>query len=117
MLIQLRALVLAPLLALPLWPALAHAQPGVRAAAIGRDSGATAAAVADTRLRVFLDCQNAPCDRNFFITDLPFSLWTQDRRDADVVLGGGKGTQKADRIPDYGPAVMVIRNNKPVPAN
>jgi branched-chain amino acid transport system substrate-binding protein len=38
-------------------------------------------------------------------------------RDADVVLGGGKWTQKADRIPDYGPAVMVIRNNKPVPAN
>ena len=86
MLIRLRALVLAPLLALPLWPALAHAQPGVRAAAIGRDSGATAAAAADTRLRVFLDCQNAPCDRNFFITDLPFSLWTQDRRDADVHL-------------------------------
>lgn len=38
-------------------------------------------------------------------------------RDADVVLGNGKWTQKADRIPDYGPAVMVIRNNKPVPAN
>ena len=38
-------------------------------------------------------------------------------RDADVVLGSGKWTQKADRIPDYGPAVMVIRNNKPVPAN
>ena len=38
-------------------------------------------------------------------------------RDADVVLGGGKWSQKPDRIPDYGPAVMVIRNNKPVPAN
>jgi 23S rRNA pseudouridine2605 synthase len=38
--------------------------------------------VADTRLRVFLDCQNAPCDRNFFIADLPFALWTQDRLDA-----------------------------------
>ena len=38
-------------------------------------------------------------------------------RDADVVLGGGKWTEKPDRIPDYGPAVMVIRNNKPVPAN
>ena len=38
-------------------------------------------------------------------------------RDADVVLGGGKWTQKPDRIPDYGPAVMVIRNSKPVPAN
>ncbi len=35
---------------------------------------------------------------------------------ADVVLGGGKWTQKADRIPEYGPAVMVVRNNKPVPA-
>lgn len=57
--------------------------------------------VADTRLRVFLDCQNAPCDRNFFITDLPFALWTQDRLDADVHLlvtrigtasGGGEYT-------------------------
>lgn len=38
-------------------------------------------------------------------------------KDADVVLGGGKWTQQPDRIPDYGPAVMVIRNNKPVPAN
>ena len=38
-------------------------------------------------------------------------------RDADVVLGGGKWSQKSDRIPEYGPAVMVIRNNKTVPAN
>lgn len=38
-------------------------------------------------------------------------------RDADVVLGSGKWTEKADRIPEYGPAVMVVRNNKPVPAN
>lgn len=37
-------------------------------------------------------------------------------RNADVVLGGGKWSQKADRIPEYGPAVMVVRNNKPVPA-
>ena len=115
MLIRLRALVLAPLLALPLWPALAHAQPGVRAAAIGRDSGATAAAAADTRLRVFLDCQNAPCDRNFFITDLPFSLWTQDRRDADVHLlitrigtasGGGETTPSA---PSPAPSAAALR--------
>jgi hypothetical protein len=57
--------------------------------------------VADTRLRVFLDCQNAQCDRNFFITDLPFALWTQDRLDSDVHLlitrigtasGGGEYT-------------------------
>lgn len=38
-------------------------------------------------------------------------------KDADVVMGSGKWTQKADRIPEYGPAVMVVRNNKPVPAN
>lgn len=38
-------------------------------------------------------------------------------KDADVVLGGGKWTQKADRIPDYGPAVMVIKSGKPTPVN
>jgi branched-chain amino acid transport system substrate-binding protein len=38
-------------------------------------------------------------------------------READVVLGNGKWTQKADRIPEYGPAVMVIRNGKPSPVN
>jgi len=63
--------------------------------------GTSANPVADTRLRVFLDCQNAPCDRNFFITDLPFALWTQDRLDSDVHLlitrigtasGGGEYT-------------------------
>ena len=34
-----------------------------------------------------------------------------------IVLGGGKWTQKADRIPEYGPAVMVIKNGKPTPVN
>lgn len=38
-------------------------------------------------------------------------------RDADVVLGNGKWSQKADRIPEYGPAVMVIKNGKPTPTN
>ncbi len=38
-------------------------------------------------------------------------------RDADVVLGNGKWTQMPNRIPEYGPAVMVIRNGKPIPAN
>jgi branched-chain amino acid transport system substrate-binding protein len=38
-------------------------------------------------------------------------------KDADVVLGNGKWTQKADRIPEYGPAVMVIKNGKPTPTN
>lgn len=36
------------------------------------------------QLTVFLDCQRVFCDRNFFITELPYVLWTQDRRDAEV---------------------------------
>ncbi|MFM8567611.1 MAG: hypothetical protein ACKOCV_08005 [Gemmatimonadota bacterium] len=57
--------------------------------------------VIDTRVRVFLDCQTFGCDRNFFITELPFVLWTQDRLDADAHLlvtrlgtasGGGEYT-------------------------
>ena len=75
----------------------------------------TAQTAEDTRLRVFLDCQTGgggpggggpgggfnPCDRNYFITELPFALWTQDRLDADVHLlvtrittgaGGGEYT-------------------------
>lgn len=45
------------------------------------------------RLRVFLDCPTGGCDRNFFVTELPFALWTQDRLDADVhVLVTGLGT-------------------------
>jgi branched-chain amino acid transport system substrate-binding protein len=38
-------------------------------------------------------------------------------KDADVVLGNGKWSEKADRIPEYGPSVMVIRNGKPTPVN
>lgn len=37
-------------------------------------------------------------------------------KDADVVMGSGKWTQKPDRIQDYGPVVMAVRNGKPVPA-
>ena len=36
------------------------------------------------QLTVFLDCQRVFCDRDFFITELPYVLWTQDRRDAEV---------------------------------
>ena len=55
----------------------------------------------DERLRVFLDCPTGGCDRNFFVTALPFALWTQDRLDADIHLlitrittgaGGGEYT-------------------------
>lgn len=54
---------------------------------------AQSAAKQNGRLRVFLDCPTGGCDRNFFITELPFALWTQDRLDADVhVLVTGLGT-------------------------
>lgn len=54
---------------------------------------AQSAAKQNGRLRVFLDCRTGGCDRNFFITELPFALWTQDRLDADVhVLVTGLGT-------------------------
>ncbi|MEY4609537.1 MAG: hypothetical protein RL625_1754 [Gemmatimonadota bacterium] len=62
---------------------------------------ATAQSERDPRLRVFLDCQFGGCDRNFFINELPFALWTQDRLDGDVHLlitrigtasGGGEYT-------------------------
>jgi hypothetical protein len=48
----------------------------------------------EPRLRVFLDCPTGGCDRNFFITEMPFALWTQDRFDADVhalITGIGTG--------------------------
>ncbi len=35
-------------------------------------------------LRVFLDCPMGGCDRSFFVTEMPFALWTQDRLDSDV---------------------------------
>lgn len=47
----------------------------------------------EPRLRVFLDCQTGGCDRNFFVTEMPFVLLTQDRLDADVhLLITGLGT-------------------------
>jgi hypothetical protein len=47
----------------------------------------------EPRLRVFLDCPTGGCDRNFFVTEMPFALWTQDRLDADVhALITGLGT-------------------------
>lgn len=51
----------------------AEAVPGVRAGP-----------ASEPRLRAFLDCHTWGCDRNFFVTELPFVLWTQDRLDADV---------------------------------
>ncbi|HRN53480.1 MAG TPA: hypothetical protein PK788_08280 [Gemmatimonadaceae bacterium] len=47
-------------------------------------------------LTVFLDCRAGGCDRNYFIQELPFVVWTQDRFDAEVhalvtELGTGAG--------------------------
>lgn len=45
------------------------------------------------RLTVFLDCRTSGCDRDFLITELPWVLLTQDRRDAEVhALITGLGT-------------------------
>jgi hypothetical protein len=52
------------------------------AAAAPRDVAAQVDAA--ERLRVFLDCRTHGCDRDFFIAELPYVLWTQDRLDADV---------------------------------
>jgi hypothetical protein len=45
-----------------------------------------AAPAGEPRLRVFLDCHTSGCDRNFFVTAMPFALWTQVPADADVHL-------------------------------
>lgn len=37
-------------------------------------------------LTVFLDCRADGCDRDFFVTDIPYVTWTQDRLDAEVHL-------------------------------
>jgi hypothetical protein len=37
-------------------------------------------------LTVFLDCRAHGCDRAFFLTEIPYVTWTQDRLDAEVHL-------------------------------
>lgn len=41
---------------------------------------------ADERLRIYLDCPTGGCDRNFFITEMPYAIWTQNPQDADIHL-------------------------------
>lgn len=71
--------VAAALIALP--AALLAQRPADQAAPATAAPAATPA-----RLRVFLDCPTGGCDRNFFVTEMPFALWTLDRLDADVHL-------------------------------
>ncbi len=40
----------------------------------------------DPRLRVYLDCPTGGCDRQFLINEHPYSVFTQDRLDADIHL-------------------------------
>jgi len=54
---------------------------------------------APEKLTVFLDCQNVYCDRNYFLTEMPYVLLTQDRLDAEVhvmmtALSTGAGGQQ-----------------------
>lgn len=56
------------------------------AAMSAQEDSARAELAAEPRVRVFLDCHASGCDRNFFVTEMPFALWTQDRLDADVHL-------------------------------
>src|SRR5688500_5654329 len=37
-------------------------------------------------LTVFLGCRADGCDRDFFVTEIPYATWTQDRLDAEVHL-------------------------------
>lgn len=43
-------------------------------------------AATPTQLTVFLDCRADGCDRDFFVTEIPYVTWTQDRLDAEVHL-------------------------------
>jgi hypothetical protein len=76
------SLVVALLLALLLAPLLAPLMVSAQEQPAANESGAAG----DDRLRVFLDCPTGGCDRNFFITEMPYAIWTQDRLDADVHL-------------------------------
>ncbi|MBX3174115.1 MAG: hypothetical protein KF709_06855 [Gemmatimonadaceae bacterium] len=73
--------------------ALGAVLPSMLAAQADPAPGARAEPASEPRVRVFLDCHTGGCDRNFFVTELPFVLWTQDRLDADVhALITGLGT-------------------------
>src|SRR5690606_6299049 len=74
--------------------ALGALLPSVLVAQDSEVPGDRAEPVSEPRLRVFLDCPTGGCDRNFFVTEMPFALWTQDRLDADVhalITGIGTG--------------------------
>lgn len=64
--------------------ALCAAIPSVLAAQADPSPAPRPEPASEPRVRVFLDCQTWGCDRNFFVTEMPFVLWTQDRLDADV---------------------------------
>jgi hypothetical protein len=76
---------------IPIWfriPALLALGVFFSASLAAQDAGSTrpeptSEPTSQPRLRVFLDCERG-CDRNYFLTTLPFVLFTQDRLDADI---------------------------------
>lgn len=68
-----RRLLASLLLALAAATSAGAQQPAPASARAGREN-----------LNVFLDCRTWGCDRNFFIQELPYVLWTQNQFDADV---------------------------------
>ena len=78
-------------------PLLAQAPPATSVAA-ARDTGT----LESQSIRVFLDCQGRSrgCDRDFFITDIPFVNFMRDRFDSDVQIlvtsltNGGGGLEQ-----------------------
>jgi hypothetical protein len=83
--------------------AFLHAQPPTGAGALVTQPRASAdtSTLQAKAIRVFLDCQGRVrgCDRDFFVTDIPFVNWMRDRFDSDVQMlvtgltNGGGGTE------------------------
>ncbi len=83
--------------------AFLYAQPPTGAGSLVTQPRATAdtSTIQAKAIRVFLDCQGRVrgCDRDFFVTDIPFVNWMRDRFDSDVQMlvtgltNGGGGTE------------------------
>jgi hypothetical protein len=83
----LRAAVLALLVCLGLSGGLAFAQ-----------DPAPAAAPSSAAVRIFIDCNNVPCDTDFFRTEMTFVEHVRDRQNADVhLLMTGQSTGSGGR--------------------
>ena len=81
--------------------ALLHAQPVPATPGAPARPGRDTLVLQAQAIRVFLDCQGRVrgCDRDFFVTDIPFVNWMRDRFDSDVQIlvsgltNGGGGSE------------------------